>query len=692
MPKIDAIVGNAALRISGAAKKIGDAQIGERMSRAPGKLKQWGRDNIKLPHAKVQADYREYLADNVPVENTPTTEKGEFPAARDCLTMLEQSPKKCNVVFLAGALNMADELGEMVFQSDHGYDQELDRIGSDFGNWLKQYDSHQVKNIARNAERAIEHASLVALDVVRTVSRTKILKQVIKACDERLTELQKSPAPRSKDSSAIRATPTPKPSQTASPALLNSAVTPKPVVGAPQIEETADQARPDTPTSQMKLAAEQTFSAIEFEGVDMYLTSLETGAVPAPAVSTSAALRQADPLAKTEDQELTAIERLHGTIKDYHDAILDKNHDVYRKARNKLSELRAELGQKAYFAAVALERQQLPPEVLSELTVKADEMRLRPAERSQGAKEDVIDVDAFHDALAELPPRVQPSYDGQLEDLLRSTELHAAIKDMFAARKDMKVDLYIDTLERIKEFRAELGWEAIDAAMAQERKELLPETLSILKANKRKFDALVESRLAEHNEKDGPASPRRWQRPRRPTTQRPQFVRPAAGNLPKPTSLDPAVVEQAKKLIRIMNRGNIRAFLGILNALTKKPEARVALGKALEEAMKTEPLDKGSIERLSYLMDKLPALANDEAFDINARMEIGKLFNTWAELKVQNPHLAPPRQHPIFASRRKKSVARDDLVLTKNELTKLFPNPEVHGRPLKFRPTPRASG
>jgi hypothetical protein len=394
MPKID-IVGKASLLIS-TSQNLSQAatsivRLGERISQTPRDIKQWGRDNIKLPHAKVQVDYRQYLADNVPAENTPTTEKGEFPAARDCLTMLEQSPKRGDVGFQPEALRNADQLGEMAFQN--GYDKTIEIIRSDFGKWLKQYDSRQVKNIAQNAKSAIKLADIQAPDNVTVESRKRIMKQVIKACDERLKELKKSPTLRSNDSSA---TPAPKASQTASPVLLNSAVTPKP--GAPQIEETADQARPDTPTSLMKLAVEETFSAIEFEGVDMYLTSLETmlqrmngngdkaaaevfaetfndldkvdqaiiraeitelhnaaiargadrkvlklseallhlllpstRAVPPPAVSTSAALRQADPLAKTQDQELTAIERLHGTIREWDYAILGMDVDAYRE-------------------------------------------------------------------------------------------------------------------------------------------------------------------------------------------------------------------------------------------------------------------------------------------------------------------------------------------------------------------------
>jgi hypothetical protein len=59
MPKIDAIVGKAALKISIAAPQIGGAasRLGERMSRAPGKLKQWGRDHIKLGDAKVKSPW-----------------------------------------------------------------------------------------------------------------------------------------------------------------------------------------------------------------------------------------------------------------------------------------------------------------------------------------------------------------------------------------------------------------------------------------------------------------------------------------------------------------------------------------------------------------------------------------------------------------------------------------------------------
>src|SRR5262245_28433767 len=108
MPKINPIVGNAALLIS-SSQNLSQAatsivRLGERISQAPQDIKKWGRDLIKLPHAKVQVDYREYLADNVLAENTPATEKGEFPAARDCLKVLARPPKKGDSVFQFHAL------------------------------------------------------------------------------------------------------------------------------------------------------------------------------------------------------------------------------------------------------------------------------------------------------------------------------------------------------------------------------------------------------------------------------------------------------------------------------------------------------------------------------------------------------------------------------------------------------------
>src|SRR4029079_12891439 len=135
MPKIDAIVGKAALKISIAAPQIGGAasRLGERMSSAPGKLKQWGRDHIKFGDAKVKSpwsrvnddekvfrrvDFREDLEEEIPQQQEiPQEHRQELvpdqPASRGQDPMKQEAKKLLRAIETASVNRYVANLREL---------------------------------------------------------------------------------------------------------------------------------------------------------------------------------------------------------------------------------------------------------------------------------------------------------------------------------------------------------------------------------------------------------------------------------------------------------------------------------------------------------------------------------------------------------------------------------------------------
>jgi hypothetical protein len=616
MPKTNPIVGNAALLISGsprlsaAADSISGAvsRVSDQISRKRKELKQWGQDHIKLRDSKIKEDFREFAVAE------PTSQ--ETPILDVIRNLHETMPEPVHVPgqpaqpSAAGPNRMELEARSVLSAIEYGYKNRYLASLRTFAEYAKEGGSGAA---AKAFVEAFERRSAESQAAIRA----NIGAMHTAACDHVFTE--------GEDPSVLGW----------SQALLT-------VLSPPSNATVADAMRPAEalpPAVPQKREVQNE----NLDAINEALAELPTPVQP----SYDGQL----------DDLLRSTERLHAVIKKRDTASMNMDVDAFCETQAELVELRAELGPAAIGAAFAQERARLgrvSPEDLTRLKDNTAKIANLARPRLTGKSE--------KDGL-------QPTALGQAdsatkivdEELTAIERLHATIKDMFAARKDLKVDLYIDTLERINDFRDELGSEAIDAAMAQQRKELLPETLSVLTANNRKFEALVESRLAEQNEKGGPASPRRWQQPQRPTKQRPQFVK--VENLPKPVAS--VSVQRGVDFLRMIDGTNIGAFLNTLHDLARAtPEELTAFVKSVETALIYEAPQRASIERLNNLVDKVRRkLPKNEAFSGDRGERVEKTWEIWTLLKTKIRSLA---------SRSNDSVPDDDMTAARNGFIQIY--------------------